>query len=184
MWPGDRAWGREMGRERESVRRQLASSELVAEGCPRRTAAGLSQASSEALASAARGHQAAAARAAMTPLMARPGAHHPGPLRVPGAPRHGYRAASTARPEDLTAPCDDTASSATPAGTCRTAGPRTTATVREERERPWRRPIFPRGCPLSIFGAGELDFRVRDGNGYGLSARVTRISCVRSVVKT
>ena len=38
-----------------------------------------------------------------------------------------------------------------------------------------RRPIFPKGCPLSIFGAGELNFRVRDGNGCGLSARVTRI---------
>ena len=35
--------------------------------------------------------------------------------------------------------------------------------------------MFPRGYPLSIFGAGELDFRVRDGNGYGLSASVTRI---------
>src|SRR6185503_20406370 len=51
---------------------------------------------------------------------------------------------------------------------------------RRERESPestrsWRRPIFPKGCPLSIFGAGELDFRVRDGNGYGLSASVTRI---------
>src|SRR3990172_8972254 len=43
------------------------------------------------------------------------------------------------------------------------------------RTRSWRRPMFPKGCPLSIFGAGELDFRVRDGNGYGLSARVTRI---------
>src|SRR5260221_5899650 len=42
-------------------------------------------------------------------------------------------------------------------------------------QKSWRRPIFPKGCPLSIFGAGELDFRVRDGNGYGLSARVTRI---------
>jgi hypothetical protein len=41
-----------------------------------------------------------------------------------------------------------------------------------------RRPIFPKGCPLSIFGAGELDCRVRDGNGYGLSARVTGIRCV------
>ena len=39
----------------------------------------------------------------------------------------------------------------------------------------WRRPIFPRGYPLSIFGAGELNFRVRDGNGCGLSAGVTRI---------
>src|SRR6187551_1858919 len=41
-----------------------------------------------------------------------------------------------------------------------------------------RRPIFPKGCPLSIFGAGELNFRVRDGNGCGLSARVTGIFCV------
>ena len=40
-----------------------------------------------------------------------------------------------------------------------------------------RRPIFPKGCPLSIFGAGELNFRVRDGNGCGLSARVTGIRC-------
>ena len=47
-----------------------------------------------------------------------------------------------------------------------------------ETQKSWRRPIFPKGCPLSIFGAGELDFRVRDGNGYGLSARVTRIRCV------
>ncbi len=44
-----------------------------------------------------------------------------------------------------------------------------------ETQRSWRRPIFPRGYPLSIFGAGELNFRVRDGNGCGLSARVTRI---------
>ena len=47
-----------------------------------------------------------------------------------------------------------------------------------ETQKSWRRPIFPKGCPLSIFGAGELDFRVRDGNGYGLSASATRISCV------
>ena len=44
-----------------------------------------------------------------------------------------------------------------------------------ERTKSWRRPIFPKGYPLSIFGAGELDDRVRDGNGYGLSANVTRI---------
>ena len=44
-----------------------------------------------------------------------------------------------------------------------------------ETQKSWRRPIFPKGCPLSIFGAGELDFRVRDGNGYGLSASVTSI---------
>src|SRR5204862_3551957 len=48
----------------------------------------------------------------------------------------------------------------------------------EETQKSWRRPIFPKGCPLSIFGAGELNFRVRDGNGYGLSANVTRIRCV------
>ena len=47
-----------------------------------------------------------------------------------------------------------------------------------ETQKSRRRPIFPKGCPLSIFGAGELDFRVRDGNGYGLSARVTGICCV------
>ena len=45
-------------------------------------------------------------------------------------------------------------------------------------QKSWRRPIFPKGCPLSIFGAGELNCRVRDGNGCGLSARVTRILCV------
>src|SRR5450631_3789008 len=38
--------------------------------------------------------------------------------------------------------------------------------------------MFPKGYPLSIFGAGELNFRVRDGNGCGLSARVTRILCI------
>ena len=38
-----------------------------------------------------------------------------------------------------------------------------------------RRPIFPGGCPPSIFGAGELNFRVRDGNGWFLSASVTGI---------
>src|SRR5438445_7407603 len=51
----------------------------------------------------------------------------------------------------------------------------------QETQKSWRRPIFPKGCPLSIFGAGELNFRVRDGNGCGLSAKVTRISCVWTV---
>ncbi len=46
-------------------------------------------------------------------------------------------------------------------------------------QKSWRRPIFPKGCPLSIFGAGELNFRVRDGNGCGLSATVTRIPAKR-----
>ena len=47
-----------------------------------------------------------------------------------------------------------------------------------KRNKSRRRPIFPKGCPLSIFGAGELNFRVRDGNGCGLSARVTGLVCV------
>src|SRR5450759_3028767 len=55
---------------------------------------------------------------------------------------------------------------------------RTADAPTQETQKSWRRPIFPKGCPLSIFGAGELNFRVRDGNGCGLSARVTRISCV------
>jgi hypothetical protein len=49
------------------------------------------------------------------------------------------------------------------------------AATRAGTQRSWRRPMFPRGYPLSIFGAGELNCRVRDGNGCGLSARVTRI---------
>ncbi len=49
-----------------------------------------------------------------------------------------------------------------------------------ERQRARRRPILPRSCPLSIFGAGELDFRVRDGNGYGLSATVTGLRLAKS----
>jgi hypothetical protein len=38
----------------------------------------------------------------------------------------------------------------------------------------WRRPIFPGSCPPSIFGAGELNFRVRNGNGWNPSAKATR----------
>ena len=33
----------------------------------------------------------------------------------------------------------------------------------------WQRPIFPGGFPPSIFGTGELNFRVRDGNGWDLT---------------
>src|SRR5579875_394962 len=36
-----------------------------------------------------------------------------------------------------------------------------------------RLPIFPRGLPRSIIGAGRLNFRVRDGNGCFPSATVT-----------
>ncbi len=32
----------------------------------------------------------------------------------------------------------------------------------------WRLPIFPGGCPPSIFGTNELNYRVRDGNGWTL----------------
>ena len=30
--------------------------------------------------------------------------------------------------------------------------------------------IFPAGCPASIFSADELNYRVRDGNGWTLAA--------------
>ena len=33
----------------------------------------------------------------------------------------------------------------------------------------WQRPILPGSFPPSIFGTGELNFRVRDGNGWGLT---------------
>ncbi len=36
-----------------------------------------------------------------------------------------------------------------------------------------RCPIFPWGCPHSIIGAEELNFRVRDGNGCTLFAIIT-----------
>ena len=32
-----------------------------------------------------------------------------------------------------------------------------------------RRPIFPDSCPPSIFGTVELNYRVRDGNGWDLN---------------
>ena len=32
-----------------------------------------------------------------------------------------------------------------------------------------RRPIFPGSCPPSIFGTVELNYRVRDGNGWNLN---------------
>ena len=34
----------------------------------------------------------------------------------------------------------------------------------------WHLPIFPGSCPPSIFGASELNFRVRNGNGWTLTA--------------
>ena len=40
----------------------------------------------------------------------------------------------------------------------------------EAKEKSRHRPIFPGGCPPSIFGTDELNFRVRDGNGWTLIA--------------
>src|SRR3974377_2039036 len=39
-----------------------------------------------------------------------------------------------------------------------------------------QRPIVPQGFPCSIVGAGELNGRVREGNGCTLSATVTSFS--------
>ena len=46
----------------------------------------------------------------------------------------------------------------------------------------WRLPIFPGSCPPSIFGASELNFRVRDGNGWTLTAINTNYSAYLSVL--
>ena len=37
----------------------------------------------------------------------------------------------------------------------------------------WRLPIFPDRCQSSIFGTSELNFRVRNGNGWTLTVRNT-----------
>ena len=39
----------------------------------------------------------------------------------------------------------------------------------------WRKPIFPDRLQSSIFGAGELNFRVRDGNGWTLTVINTNL---------
>ena len=41
----------------------------------------------------------------------------------------------------------------------------------------WRRPIFPGSRPPSIFGTIELNYRVRDGNGWTLNVIDTNYSC-------
>ena len=38
----------------------------------------------------------------------------------------------------------------------------------------WRRPTLPRSCPRSTIGAERLNCRVRNGNGCGPLARITR----------
>ena len=40
----------------------------------------------------------------------------------------------------------------------------------------WRKPIFPGRYQPSIFGTSELNFRVRDGNGWTLAAINTNYS--------
>ena len=52
-------------------------------------------------------------------------------------------------------------------------------------------PIFPGGCPPSIFGTNELNYRVRDGNGWTLivintdySSNICNITYITSFVKT
>ncbi len=37
----------------------------------------------------------------------------------------------------------------------------------------WQRPIFPGGDPPSIFGTIELNYRVRNGNGWTLNVIIT-----------
>ena len=39
----------------------------------------------------------------------------------------------------------------------------------------WRKPIFPGRYQPSIFGTSELNFRVRDGNGWTLTAINTNL---------
>ena len=41
----------------------------------------------------------------------------------------------------------------------------------------WRTPIFPGRHQPSIFGTNELNFRVRDGNGWTLAVINTNFSC-------
>jgi hypothetical protein len=43
-----------------------------------------------------------------------------------------------------------------------------------------RRPTLPRGCPPSTIGAGELNFRVRNGNGCDSAAMATGNLCALS----
>ena len=114
-------------------------------------------------------------------LRGRAGQREAGRLRAPGRRRAATRAAlrrARSWPEDNggSRSVPSVADQMVPRSTARRAA--AIGSLSPETQKSWRRPIFPKGCPLSIFGAGELDFRVRDGNGYGLSARVTRIRCV------
>src|SRR5689334_16158393 len=46
--------------------------------------------------------------------------------------------------------------------------------MRSGPSKPRQRPTLPQGCPCSTIGPGELNFRVRDGNGCDLSGVATR----------
>ena len=46
--------------------------------------------------------------------------------------------------------------------------------------KPRQRPTLPQGCPCSTIGPGELNFRVRDGNGCDLSGIAARKKTRRS----
>ena len=50
---------------------------------------------------------------------------------------------------------------------------RSTDWANEEYERSWPRPIFPDSFPSSIFGTAQLNFRVRNGNGWTLCVMST-----------
>ena len=41
----------------------------------------------------------------------------------------------------------------------------------------WPRPIFPDSFPSSIFGTAQLNFRVRNGNGWTLCVMKTNYLC-------
>ena len=46
----------------------------------------------------------------------------------------------------------------------------------------WHLPIFPGGRPPSIFGTNELNYRVRNGNGWTLTAINTNyVSCHKAL---
>ena len=53
--------------------------------------------------------------------------------------------------------------------------------IRKDRMRCRRRPIFPCCCRQSIFGSPELNFRVRNGNGWTLRDAVPTFQRPRSL---
>ena len=55
---------------------------------------------------------------------------------------------------------------------------------KQTKQKCWRRPIFPGRFQPSIFGAGELNFCVRNGNRWTLTVKITNYSacaCQRTV---